>query len=418
MTPVPPLPPLPDWLTSGPVPHLIALVGVDGDEVRPIGGAVRNWLLGLPPGDVDLATTAAPAVVADRARAAGLKVVPTGIEHGTVTVVAEGTGYEITTLREDVETDGRRAVVRFGHDWRSDAERRDFTINAMSLSRDGELFDYFGGRQDLAARRVRFIGDAAARIREDRLRILRLFRFHAIYGAGEVDRAALAACIAEREGIAELSRERLRAELMKLVVAPEAAETLQVMTDAGLLGPILGGVPLCRDLGRLARIEAEMGLPAEPARRLGALAVLVREDAQRLRERLALSNEELRRVDGIGHGWHGIDPLAGLVAAKGVLYAVGKRGYRDRVLVAFARSGAGTSDADWRDLVTLPDRWAPPSFPLTGDHLTRRGIAPGPQIGAILAEVRRRWMAADFPTSTPVLAGLVDAVVASPPRAT
>lgn len=412
------LPPLPDWLTSGPVPDLIGLIGVDGDEVRPIGGAVRNWLLGLPPGDVDLATTASPTVVAERARAAGLKVVPTGIEHGTVTVVAGGTGYEITTLREDIETDGRRAVVRFGHDWRADAQRRDFTINAMSLSRDGSLFDYFGGRQDLAARRVRFIGDAVARIREDRLRILRLFRFHATYGAGEVDRAALSACIAEREGVAALSRERLRAELLKLVVAPEAAATLQVMTDAGLLGPILGGVPLCGDLGRLARIEAEMGLPAEPARRLGALAVLVREDAQRLRERLALSNEELRRIDGIGHGWHGLDPRAGAVAAKSLLYAIGRRGYRDRALVAFARSGAETGDSAWRDLVTLPERWTPPSFPLTGDHLMRRGLAPGPQIGAVLAEVKRRWMAADFPTATPILTRLVDAVLASEPHAT
>jgi len=406
------LPPLPDWLTSGPVPQLIGLVGVDGDEVRPIGGAVRNWLLGLAPGDVDLATTATPGMVADRARAAGLKVVPTGIEHGTVTVVAEGAGYEITTLREDIETDGRRAVVRFGRDWRADAARRDFTINAMSLSREGELFDYFGGRQDLAARRVRFIGDPASRIREDRLRILRLFRFHATYGAGEVDRAALAACIAEREGIAALSRERLRAELLKLVVAAEAAGTLQVMTDAGLLGPLLGGVPLCRDLGRLARIEEEMGLPAEPARRLGALAVLVREDAQRLRERLALSNEELRRVDGIGHGWHGLDPRAGLVAAKSLLYAVGKRGYRDRALVAFARSAADPADSDWRDLVTLPERWSPPSFPLTGDSLMRRGIAAGPQIGAILAEVKRRWMAADFPTAPDRLSALVDDVIA------
>lgn len=406
------LTPLPDWLTAGPVPELIALIGVDGDEVRPIGGAVRNWLLGLPPGDVDLATTATPAVVAERARAAGLKVVPTGIEHGTVTVVVGGTGYEITTLREDIETDGRRAVVRFGRDWRADAERRDFTINAMSLSRDGALFDYFGGRQDLAAGRVRFIGDAVARIREDRLRILRLFRFHATYGDGEVDRAALSACIAEREGVAALSRERLRAELLKLVVAPAAAATLQVMTDAGLLGPILGGVPLCGDLRRLALIEADMGLQAEPARRLGALAVLVREDAQRLRERLALSNEELRRVDGIGHGWRTADPAAGILAAKGHLYAVGVRGYRDRVLVGFARSGADLADPEWLSLVTLPERWTPPSFPVTGEQLMRRGVEPGPRIGVLLAEIKRQWMADDFPMAQSRLTALVERAIA------
>ena len=406
------LPQLPDWFTAGAVPRLIALIGVDGDEARPIGGAVRNWLLGLPPGDVDLATTAVPGAVAARARAAGLKVVPTGIEHGTVTVVVDGAGYEVTTLREDIETDGRRAVVRFGRDWAADAARRDFTINAMSLTPAGRLFDCFGGREDLAARRVRFIGNPLARIREDRLRILRLFRFHASYGAGEVDRAALAACIAEREGLAELSRERLRAEVLKLVLTPAAATTLQAMTDAGLLGPILGGVPFCRDLGRLARIEAELGLTAEPARRLGALAVLVREDAQRLRERLALSNEELRRVEGIGHGWRAADPAAGILAAKGLLYAVGVRGYRDRALVGFARSGADLADLEWRELVTLPERWTPPTFPLTGEHLMRRGVEAGPRIGALLAEIKRQWMADDFPMAQSRLTALVERAIA------
>ena len=404
------LPPLPDLLASGPVPHLIAVIGVGGDEVRPIGGAVRNWLLGLAPGDVDLATTAPPAAVADRARAAGLKVVPTGIEHGTVTVVVDGQGYEVTTLREDIETDGRRAVVRFGRDWTADAARRDFTVNAMSLSREGELFDYFGGREDLESRRIRFIGDPASRIREDRLRILRLFRFHATYGAGDIDHAALSASIAEREGLAELSRERVRAELIKLVVAPAAAATLQVMADAGLLGPLLGGVPLCGHLGRLARIEEALALAPEPARRLGALAALVREDALRLRERLALSNEELRRIDGIAHGWHGVDPAAGAIAAKSLLYAVGARGYRDRALVGFARSGAGIDDAAWRDLVTLPERWTAPAFPLTGEHLMARGFVPGPEVGAALAELKRRWTALGFPMSAEALKRLLDEV--------
>jgi poly(A) polymerase len=304
------LPAPPDWLAAGAVPRLFGVIGVEGDTVRAVGGAVRNWLVGLPPGDVDLATTAAPGVVAARASRAGFKVVPTGIDHGTVTVVVEGTGYEVTTLREDIATDGRRAVVRFGRDWRADAARRDFTINAMSLSAEGELFDYFGGRDDLAAGRVRFIGDALERVREDRLRILRLFRFHATYARGEIDRHALAAAIAERDGLADLSRERLRAEILKLVVAPRAGATCQAMADCGILGRILGGVTTAAGLDRLAAIETALAIDPDPVQRLGLLAVLTREDALRLRERLALSNAEFRRLDGIGHGWR-IDPGRG-----------------------------------------------------------------------------------------------------------
>jgi poly(A) polymerase len=406
-----PLPSLPAWLTGGDVPRLIGALAVEGDTVRAVGGAVRNWLIGLPPGDVDLATTAEPGVVAARASRAGFKVVPTGIDHGTVTVVVEGTGYEVTTLREDIATDGRRAVVRFGRDWRADAARRDFTINAMSLSAEGELSDYFGGRDDLAEGRVRFIGDARARVREDRLRILRLFRFHATYARGEIDREALAACIAEREGLADLSRERLRAEIMKLVAAPRAGATCQAMADCGLLGRVLGGVITAAAVDRLAAIETALSIDPDPVQRLGLLAVLTREDALRLRERLALSNAEFRRLDGIGHGWR-IDPAAGETAAKRLLYAVGPRGFRDRVLVGFARSGAPPDDPAWRALAALPDRWTAPHFPVSGEELQRRGLAPGPEIGAVLTAIRERWMAADFPAGRAAVGALVDAALA------
>ena len=212
------------WLRQGVVAQLIALLSDGGEETRVVGGAVRNALLGEPHGDIDLATTAVPDEVMQRAAAAGFKPVPTGIEHGTVTVVIDSKPYEVTTLREDVETFGRHANVRFGRDWKKDAERRDFTMNALSASSDGVVHDHVGGIADLKVRRVRFIGDAATRIAEDHLRILRFFRFHARYGIGEPDRTALDACIAGRGGLDGLSRERVWAELRKLLAAPRAAQ--------------------------------------------------------------------------------------------------------------------------------------------------------------------------------------------------
>src|SRR5262245_52481543 len=232
------------WLTRGPLPRLLGVLDCDGEEARVVGGAVRNALLGETPSEVDIATTATPDVVTRRAEAAGFKPVPTGIEHGTVTVVVEGRPFEVTTLRQDVETYGRKAKVAFGRDWKADAERRDFTINALSVGADGAVHDYVGGLADLAQRRIAFIGDPAKRIAEDYLRILRFFRFHAAYGQGAPDAAGLEACIRERGGLAQLSRERVRMELIKLFVAPRAAATLAMMGDAGLLGRVLGGVPL------------------------------------------------------------------------------------------------------------------------------------------------------------------------------
>ena len=207
-----------------------------------MGGAVRDALLGRPPGEVDLATTARPPEVMRRAEAAGLKAVPTGIDHGTVTVVSGGAGFEVTTLREDVETDGRHAVVRFGRDWQADALRRDFTMNALYARRDGQVIDLVGGLADLEAGRVRFIGDAEARIREDHLRILRLFRFHAGYGRGPLDPHALHAALRQREGIERLSRERIGREIIKLLKAPGAPETVTLMSETGFLNRVLGGV--------------------------------------------------------------------------------------------------------------------------------------------------------------------------------
>ena len=256
------------WLTQGPLPRLLAVLSGDGEEARVAGGAVRNAVMNLPPGDIDIATTATPEEVIRRVTLAGFKAVPTGIEHGTITVVAAGTPFEVTTLRVDVETFGRKATVRFGRDWKADAERRDFTMNALTATADGTIHDYVGGLADLEARRVRFIGDAAARIAEDYLRILRFFRFHAAYGEGEPDAAGLAACVAGRGGLEQLSRERVRMELLKLLVANGVVPALTAMADAGLLVSVLGGVPLIASVARMTQIEAALDLAPDPIRRL------------------------------------------------------------------------------------------------------------------------------------------------------
>ncbi|MGU3547094.1 CCA tRNA nucleotidyltransferase, partial [Methylobacterium sp. A52T] len=293
------------------VRRVLAALDAPGAETRLIGGCVRDALLGAPTADIDMATTHPPeAVMRAAQRAPGLKAVPTGIEHGTITLVTEDGPIEVTTLREDVETDGRHAVVRFGSDFLRDAERRDFTVNALSLGADGTLHDPVGGRPDLAAGRVRFIGDPATRIREDALRILRFFRFHARFGAGAPDAAALAACVAARDSLDRLSRERVRAEFLKLLAAPGGPAMVTTLSATGLLPRITGGVG---ELGRLERAAAA-GLP--PVTRLAALAVGARHDADRLRERLRLSKSEHGQLLGYAaaladlHGCAVLDAVA------------------------------------------------------------------------------------------------------------
>jgi poly(A) polymerase len=395
------------WLTRGPLARLLDVLDRDGEEARVIGGAVRNTLLGEPPGDIDIATTALPEEVTRRAGSAGFRAVATGVEHGTVTVVANGQPIEVTTLREDVETFGRRAVVRFGRDWKADAERRDFTMNALSVTRAGAVIDLVGGLPDLYARRVRFIGDPAQRIREDFLRILRFFRFHARYGEGAPDAAGLAAAIAQREGLEGLSRERVRMELMKLLPALRAAETLTVMADAGLIEPILG-VPLTPQLARLAAVEDALGLPADPVRRLGALALHVREDAERLRDRLRLSNGEYERLESMADAWWRIAPAGDEQPARALLYRLGPDRYRDRVLFAWSRSGAAADDPGWGALATLPARWQAPRFPLAAAVFIERGVPKGPALGAAIAGAEAAWIAAGFPADEAALTALAD----------
>lgn len=400
------------WFTAGPLQRLLEVLDRDGEEARVVGGAVRNSLLGLPIAEIDVATTAVPEEVVRRVEGAGFKPVPTGIEHGTVTVVIDKHPFEVTTLRRDVETYGRHAKVAFGRDWRADAERRDFTINALSVARDGTVYDYVGGLDDLAARRVRFIGDPKKRIDEDYLRILRFFRFDAAYGTSEHPYAeGIAACIAGRDGLDQLSRERVRMEMMKLVVAPHAMPSLISMADAGLLLRVLGGVSYFGAYENMSKVEAAMGLAADPVRRLGALAVAVPEDAERLWEKLRLSNNEHERLASIGDGWRRISPAMGKQAARALLYRIGPERFTDRVLLAWSRSDAGANDRDWQALAGLPQRWTAPAFPIRAADLMARGLEKGPALGAAMRAAEEAWIAADFPQDADAMERIAAAAV-------
>lgn len=400
------------WLRAPPLVDLLAVLDRAGEEARVVGGAVRNALLGVAHGDIDIATTAIPDEVVRRVEAAGFKPVPTGIEHGTVTVVAAGRPYEVTTLREDVETFGRHATVAFGRDWKRDAERRDFTMNALSVSRDGTVYDYVGGLADIAARRVRFIGDAATRIAEDYLRILRFFRFHAAYGQGAPDPDGVAACIAGRAGLAQLSRERIRMELVKLLAARHAVPSLVLMSETGLLGQVIGGVPLLASFANMIKLETVLALAPDPVRRLGALAVSVVEDAERLRERLRLANAEFERLASMADGWWRVSWDLGEEGGRELLYRLGPERFTDRVLVAWTRSPQGAADNPWHLLAALPDRWSAPAFPLKAADFIARGVPKGKRLGAVLRAAEKTWVEDGFPADVAALAAIADAAVA------
>ena len=311
-----------EWLKRPETGRVFAALAAPGVETRAVGGAVRDTLLGLKVTEIDLATTALPEQVMTLARKAGLKAVPTGIEHGTVTVIADGVPFEVTTLRRDVETFGRHATIAFTEDWEEDARRRDFTINALYAGSDGTVFDPLSGYADLVAGRVRFIGDAEARIKEDYLRILRFFRFNAYYGKGPLDPDGLQAAVKLRGGIDQLSAERVAAELRRLLVAPQAMRAIEALFDYGLLSGLLGSVPRLERLNRVIAIEEALGLVPDAMVRLAALAVFVAEDAERLAARLRLSNAE-QAVLALGATEHAETGLPDEEAAKRELYRLG-----------------------------------------------------------------------------------------------
>lgn len=383
------------WLRSPEAVRVFAALSGDGIETRAVGGAVRNTLLGLEVTEVDLATTALPKMVMTLARKAGLKAIPTGIAHGTVTVVADGESFEVTTLRRDVETFGRRATIAFTEDWAEDAMRRDFTLNALYADADGTLYDPLGGYEDLIAGRVRFIGEADARIEEDYLRILRFFRFNAYYGKEPLDAAGLAACVRQHEGIVKLSAERVAGELRRILVAPHAFTAIEALFDYGLLSDLLSAPPRLQRLRRLIAIEEALQREPDPALRLAALSVFALEDAPRLAARFKLSNAE-QAVLALGAD-EGIDSaLPDVDAAKRLLYGVGPEHFPLHVLIAWAGRGAAPDEERWRDALTLSERWKAPAFPLRGQDITALGTFKGPEIGEILRTIEKAWIDGGF----------------------
>ena len=384
------------WLKTAAIARVFAALATTGAVSRAVGGAVRNTLLGEPIDDIDIATTARPEQVLAAAKRAGLNAIATGLAHGTVTLNSDGMHFEVTTLRRDVQTDGRHATVDFTDDWALDASRRDFTINALYATPDGMLFDPLGGAADLLPTRVRFIGDARTRIREDYLRILRFFRFSARYGSGELDAVGLAAAGLERGGLARISAERIRVELLKLLATRRAAETCRTMQAHGFLVGLLGVAPSPGRLQRLIAIEAAAGLTADPIRRLAALGITPFADVNALARRLRLSGEERGRLQIIAAEQAHLGSAASTAAdAHRCIYRRGAAGYRDALLLAWAARDV-PDDGNWRERLAIAETWPAPRLPVTGQDVMALGIAPGPFVGDLLQAVEAWWVAGDF----------------------
>lgn len=400
-----------DWLGTPALQRVFDAIEQDGDELRAVGGAVRNSLIGEPVMDVDLCTTALPQQVMRRAEKAGLKAIPTGIDHGTVTVVSSGEAFEITTLREDVETFGRHAVVRFGRDWTHDAARRDFTLNALYCSADGTLHDPLGGLADCLARRVRFIGDASQRIREDYLRILRFFRMHASYGRGDLDAEGLSASIALRDGLRQLSAERIGTELKRLVTTAGAAPVVHLMEDSGILEIVTGGVARLADFEALKHLQPDLPEAAAAPVCLAALFGFGADDLERLAERLRLSNAERERMvcarlaaDHIVAAPDAQRVVKALLVDKGVAAAA------DGLALAAAMLRArGEDEGQLAAARALLTDWTAPVFPVTGRDMIELGLEKGPALGAELARLRTVWADSDYTASRSDLLALIRA---------
>lgn len=381
--------PVADWMRHPAASAVLAALAEGGHIGRFVGGSVRNQVLGLPVTDFDIATDAMPERIMELCRTAGLKAVPTGIDHGTITAVYEGEPVEVTTLRRDVETDGRRAVVAFTDDWVEDAVRRDFTLNALYLDADGTLYDPTGsGIVDARARRIRFVGDPETRIREDVLRILRFFRFHATYGRGELDPLGLAACADQAPSMARLSGERIWKELSRLLIAPGAAEVLVAMAETGVARHLWDG-PV--DTGRavaLIAVEERYGLEPDPLRRFAAL-VAEPDAAEAVAERLRLSNAHTKRL-AKALATPGDTP-ADDRARRAAIYRYGAQALTDARILRAAESGEDIA-AD----LAVAQAWTPPDYPIGGADVAALGIAPGPRVGELLRRVEEWWIMGDF----------------------
>ncbi len=385
------------WLTSPAVQKLVHVLHTeDRAQVRFVGGCVRNAVLKEPVADVDLATPLQPDIVAKRLEEAGIRVIPTGIEHGTVTALVDGETFEITTLRSDVSTDGRRATVAFTQDWAEDAQRRDFTMNAMYADPDGALFDPVGGYADALARRLRFIGDPVQRIQEDYLRILRFFRFYATYSEGEPDADGLAACASEVSGLRQLSGERVQGELLKLLATDRAVPTLRYMAAAGVLAEVL---PEAREfdlLAKLIELESTQLFTSDDVLRLCALLGPDTDVIKEVAGRLRLSNAVKERMLRIGADKSKIACYLSMREVRRLLYRLGKDLFKDRVMLEWSSDSKASNGVQWRALLAMADTWEKPRFPLTGEQVKAAGVPEGPEIGRVMAEVEEWWIDSDF----------------------
>ncbi|WP_332819815.1 CCA tRNA nucleotidyltransferase [Sphingopyxis sp.] len=386
---------LPDteWRGRTGLRRIVAALCVDGGAVKIVGGAVRDTLLGLPVTDIDLATPLLPLEVTRRLEAADIKVIPTGIAHGTVTAIASGDHHEITTLRHDVETDGRRATIAFANDWRDDAARRDFTINALYADADtGEVLDWFDGLADLKAGRVAFIGDAATRIAEDHLRILRFYRFAARFGRGALDPVSHAAVVTARQSLKSLSRERIADELTKILGLPDPRAIVGQMADDGIFAVLLPEM----DRGFAAALDKllanERAANVEPAslRRLSALLPADAAIAEQVASRLRLSTRQRKHLAALGGRRSDVAR-----PARQLAHAIGIEAARDVHLLAGDPAAASAAIASLSN-------WDVPALPLKGGDIVARGIAAGPEVARILKAVEAEWVAEDFPDAARV----------------
>jgi poly(A) polymerase len=377
------------WMTDKATQRVLDALEAAGGEgaARFVGGCVRDTLVGLPVADVDIATPLTPDRVIAALEAAGVRSVPTGIEHGTVTAVADRRPFEVTTLRRDVETDGRRAVVAFSEDWAEDASRRDFRLNALYVDREGRLFDYVGGGvEDALAGRIVFVGDAEQRIREDYLRVLRFFRFYAWYGKGGPDADGLAACARLKDGLAKLSAERISKELLRLLAAPDPKPAVRLMAETGVLAVLL---PFSLEL---KRFEDMVAISEDADLRLSALLADDPGIVAMAAERLRLANSQRDRLLAAASPVDlGLDPKA----ARGAIYRAGPPVFADRVLRAWAANPERAQEA--RRLLEQAAGWTPPRFPLGGGDVAALGIPMGPEVGRLLREVETWWIEQDFP---------------------
>lgn len=403
------------WINAPATRAVMNVLTADGGAARFVGGCVRNALIGVPVEDIDIATPLTPEEVSRRVKAAGMTAVPTGIEHGTVTAVVHTTPqhadtFEITTLRRDVSTDGRRASVAFSTDWEEDARRRDFTINAIYAESDGEVRDVIGGLDDLQARRVRFIGDPAQRIAEDYLRILRLFRFHASYGHGDIDAEGLRACAAAKDQIKTLSGERIQKEMLRLLASEGVAPVLRTMAASGILSEVLPGTLQFDRLQALCHADAEHYFEGDGLLRFGALLSDVAQ-AREAATRWRLSNADRARLVGMMTVPVKIVSYLSIREVRRALYRHGPASFKDWARLKWAEDPKVSNGVQWRALLALADGWVRPVFPLKGPDVMAAGVPEGPLVGRVLGEVEEWWIDADFTDDEFSLAERLKAVV-------